>query len=122
MKDIARIIIYDVKGMRAVIGAIAGDIIGSAYENDPVKSVDFDLILPCSRYTDDTVLTIAIADSLLSGSSYEDRLRSYAAEYPDAGFSKATLSPAVITNRRQDEQFRQRRCHACQPHRVGLPG
>jgi len=92
MKDIARIIIYDVKGMRAVIGAIAGDIIGSAYENDPVKSVDFDLILPCSRYTDDTVLTIAIADSLLSGSSYEDRLRSYAAEYPDAGFSKATLS------------------------------
>lgn len=77
--------------MRFVIGAIAGDIIGSIYEKNPVKRVDFDLIPPSSRFTDDTVLTVAIADSLMSGRSYEEQLRFYAARYPDAGFSEATL-------------------------------
>ncbi|HDQ92666.1 MAG TPA: ADP-ribosylglycohydrolase family protein [Synergistetes bacterium] len=75
-----------------MIGAIAGDIIGSAYERDPVKSEDFDLFLPSSRFTDDTVLTVAVADSLLGGGSYEECLRRYASAHPDAGFSRATLS------------------------------
>ena len=39
-----------------MIGAIAGDIIGSVFEHRNVKSTDFELFNPGSRFTDDTVL------------------------------------------------------------------
>ncbi len=45
-----------------MLGAIAGDIIGSVYEARPIKVKSFDLFSKASRFTDDTVLTIAIAD------------------------------------------------------------
>lgn len=44
-----------------MIGAIAGDIIGSVYEANPIKTKDFPLFHPRCRFTDDTVLTIAVA-------------------------------------------------------------
>ncbi len=44
-----------------MIGAIAGDIIGSPYEFEPHKSVDFPLFGPGCRFTDDTVLTVVLA-------------------------------------------------------------
>ena len=44
-----------------MIGAIAGDIIGSAYEFSPIKTKDFPLFHPRCEFTDDTVLTVAIA-------------------------------------------------------------
>ena len=50
-----------------IIGAIAGDIVGSVYEFDNIKSVDFKLFTPYNIFTDDTVMTIAVADWLLSG-------------------------------------------------------
>jgi len=75
-----------------MIGAIAGDIIGSVYERNPVRAVDFPLFSAESRFTDDTVLTVALADCLLSGGTYESYMRSYAKLYPDAGFSEATLA------------------------------
>jgi hypothetical protein len=45
-----------------MLGAIAGDIIGSSYEFAGIKTKDFALFSPDSRFTDDTVLTIAVAD------------------------------------------------------------
>jgi len=51
-----------------MIGAIAGDIIGSTYEFNFTKSTDFELFTPESRFTDDTVLTVAVADCILNGS------------------------------------------------------
>ena len=47
--------------MKGIIGAIAGDIIGSVYEFDPIKTKDFNLFSKRSQFTDDTVLTLAIA-------------------------------------------------------------
>ena len=47
--------------MKGLIGAIAGDIIGSVYEFDPIKTKDFNLFSKRSQFTDDTVLTLAIA-------------------------------------------------------------
>lgn len=47
-----------------MISAIAGDIIGSVYEANPVKSTSFPLFSPHSRFTDDTVLTVAVAFSI----------------------------------------------------------
>ena len=43
-------------------GAILGDIIGSIYEWKPTKQKDFPLFKEGCTFTDDTVLTIAVAD------------------------------------------------------------
>lgn len=47
--------------MKGIIGAIAGDVIGSAYEFNPTRDHDFELFTPQSTFTDDTVLTMANA-------------------------------------------------------------
>ena len=69
-----------------MLGAIAGDIIGSVYERYPVKHKDFPLFDRRSRFTDDSVLTIAVADTLLNGGNYAERYRSWYWRYPDAGY------------------------------------
>lgn len=69
-------------------GAIAGDIIGSVYENEPVKHKNFPLYGRESRFTDDTVLTIAVADSLLSGKSYAASMKQWGRKYPLAGYGQ----------------------------------
>lgn len=69
-----------------MIGAIAGDIIGSVYERHNLRRTDFPLFDPWCRFTDDTVLTIAIADTILTGASYLDKLKEYYRYYPHAGY------------------------------------
>jgi ADP-ribosylglycohydrolase len=69
-----------------MLGAIAGDIIGSVYEASPVKTTDFDLLSPCSRFTDDTVLTVATAEALLGDGDYAGAYRRYGRAYPHAGY------------------------------------
>ena len=49
-----------------LLGAIAGDVIGSAYEFSPNKCYDFELLTPHQNYTDDSLMTIAVADWLMS--------------------------------------------------------
>ena len=46
-----------------MLGAIIGDIVGSVYEFDNIKTKDFELFKPCCEFTDDTVLTVAIAET-----------------------------------------------------------
>ena len=46
-------------------GAIIGDIVGSIYEFDNLKSKDFELFKPECEFTDDSVLTVAVAEALL---------------------------------------------------------
>ena len=67
-----------------MIGAIAGDMIGSPYERDPIKSKDFGIRV--AEFTDDTVLTVAVADAVLSGTGFTESIVSYAQRYPDAGY------------------------------------
>ena len=69
-----------------MLGAIAGDIIGSIYEKDPVKDVRFPLFTKDSHFTDDTVLTVAVANSLLTETSFADNIKNYACQYPTAGY------------------------------------
>jgi len=69
-----------------VIGAIAGDIIGSVYEFAPIKKMDFPLFSHNSDYTDDTVLTIAIADVLLNDGEIVNTLKRYTLDYPGRGY------------------------------------
>lgn len=66
-----------------MIGAIAGDIVGSVYEHSPFKSKDFPLFQPGCRMTDDTICTLAIADCLLAGSrDFANYLRKWVQRYP----------------------------------------
>ena len=69
-----------------MIGAIAGDIIGSVFEANPVKSTDFPLFSAYSMCTNDTILTVAIADCILNGKDYAPILKEYGRNYPHAGY------------------------------------
>jgi ADP-ribosylglycohydrolase len=69
-----------------MLGAIAGDIIGSRFEHASIKSKDFELFNRQSVFTDDTVLTIAVADSLLHKIPYHKNFRKYFHNYPSAGY------------------------------------
>ncbi len=69
-----------------MLGAIAGDIIGSVYEGQNVKTTRFRLFHPLCRFTDDTVLTVALAESLLDGVPFVELLKRYYHAYPHAGY------------------------------------
>jgi ADP-ribosylglycohydrolase len=77
-------------------GAILGDMIGSPYEFDlSGKTKDFPLFIPGSRFTDDTVMTVAVAEALMDtlGQGEEEILRAltesmrrWGRRYPAAGY------------------------------------
>lgn len=50
-----------------MFGAVYGDIIGSYYEVHATKQMDFPLFVPQSTFTDDTVMTAAVCETLLAG-------------------------------------------------------
>jgi ADP-ribosylglycohydrolase len=69
-----------------MIGAIAGDIIGSVYEWHNIKTKEFPLFSPRCEFTDDSVLTVALADTILTGAPYVDNLKAFYRWYPHAGY------------------------------------
>ena len=89
-----------------MLGAIAGDIIGSVYERQPIKTPFFyPLFDPASRFTDDTVLTVALADSILTGADYGDKLREYFRDYPKAGYGGGFFRWAMSGSRKPYNSF-----------------
>ncbi len=69
-----------------MLGAIAGDIIGSVYEHHPIKTMEFPLFHPRSRFTDDTVMTLAVAQAILLKQEYGLVMKSFGRIYPRAGY------------------------------------
>jgi len=69
-----------------MIGAIAGDIIGSVYEHSPIKSEDFPLFQTNSRFTDDTVMSLAAARAILQDKNYGLEMKILGQLFPDAGY------------------------------------
>lgn len=69
-----------------MLGAIAGDIIGSVYEGSRVGTKDFPLFVPGSGFTDDTVLTVAIASAILNRKDFTSVIRDWGRRYPHAGY------------------------------------
>jgi ADP-ribosylglycohydrolase len=72
-------------------GAILGDILGSIYEFNNLKTENpdtIDLFNPECYFTDDTVLTVAVADAILKDGDYEEPLFTWAGTFPDAGYGK----------------------------------
>lgn len=83
-----------------MLGAIVGDIVGSVYEFDNRKTKDFPLFTDESEFTDDTILTIAVADVLLHQGSYSKAYKDYYQRYPNpmgsygARFAEWAQSPS----------------------------
>ena len=85
-----------------MIGVIAGDMIGSVYEGSAIKRTDFPLFHPACRFTDDTVLTVAVADCILSGENFTDKFHEYFHAFPQAGYGGAFIHWAF---HRQSEPY-----------------
>jgi ADP-ribosylglycohydrolase len=98
-----------------MLGAIVGDIIGSPYEFDPhtIKTTDFPLFSTNSRFTDDTVMTLAVAEGVMTG--YGDRakteqaiicsMRKYGKRYLNAGFGNRFFTWLVRDNPKPYNSF-----------------
>ena len=70
-----------------MFGAIAGDVIGSVWETAGYKTPHFyPLIDPAARFTDDAVLTCAVAEAILTDGDYAGKLRAFARRHPHAGY------------------------------------
>lgn len=69
-----------------MLGAIVGDIVGSIYEWNNFRSKEFPLFGPGADYTDDSVLTMAVADALLHGLPPAKTLFLWACRHPKRGY------------------------------------
>ena len=75
--------------MIQLLGAIIGDIVGSVYEWNNIKTKDFPLFGQDCGFTDDTVMTIAVAEALMSGGSPDDyinAMKRIGRMYPNSGY------------------------------------
>ena len=74
-----------------MLGALVGDIIGSVYEFQNTKSTDFELFTPWSSFTDDSVMTLAVAKWLLEDEAHSTAhlircMQELGDRYPNAGY------------------------------------
>lgn len=72
-----------------MIGAITGDVIGSIYEFNNIKSKDFPLFSPECYFTDDSVMTCAVADAIMEGGTakqFVESMKRIGRHYPNAGY------------------------------------
>ena len=69
-----------------IIGAVIGDVIGSVFEWNNIKTTDFDLFNPKCDFTDDTVLTISVADCILNKKDFAKTIWEYGRKYRGRGY------------------------------------
>ena len=74
-----------------MIGAIIGDIVGSRFEFNNHRSKDFELFTKDNELTDDSIMTLAVADILLNNKVNDpdkiiDTFKYYGKLYPYAGY------------------------------------
>ena len=92
-----------------MLGAIIGDMVGSVYEFDNIKTTSFPFFSERSTYTDDSIMTVAVADWLLtdndhSHESLEEIMVRYANKYPcpmggyGGGFEQWLFRPERLIN------------------------
>ena len=72
----------------ALMGAICGDIMGSPYEfwRARTKKYDFNPFPPRAKFTDDTVMSVAVADWIMHGGDLSRIMQKWGRQYPKAGF------------------------------------
>ena len=65
-----------------MLGAMIGDIAGSKYEFNNTFDYDFEMFGEGCDFTDDTICTVAVADAILNGRSYQESLLDWCRRYP----------------------------------------
>lgn len=82
-----------------MLGAIVGDIVGSIYEHHNIKTKDFVFFNSGCRMTDDSVMSLAIADAILNSSNKEDfegnvvkSMQKIGRRYPNVGYGRRFIS------------------------------
>lgn len=83
---------------KLILGAIAGDIIGSVYEHDNYKDMNFQLFSNNSHFTDDTILTIATMSALLDDLDFVKAYQKYGRLFPNRGYGSNFSSWIYSTN------------------------
>lgn len=81
-----------------MIGAIIGDIVGSIYEFDSIKTKEFPFFQEKCYFTDDTVLTLAIAQAVMDGGTKDEfirKLKDFTIKYPDRGYGGRYITWAL---------------------------
>ena len=97
-----------------MLGAIIGDMVGSVYEFDNIKTTDFPFFSPRSTYTDDSIMTVAVAEWLLTDNRHthdalEEIMVKYAAAFPcpmggyGGGFDQWLFRPERLVDYRTGE-------------------
>lgn len=106
-----------------MIGSIIGDIVGSIYEFNNIKTKEFPLFSEYSEYTDDSILTIATADWLLHGGEVAHYYSNYAANYPyPLGGYGISFQNWVIKSQRMNDYQPYNSCGNGSAMRVGPVG
>ena len=88
-----------------IIGAILGDIAGSKYEMTPSKDDTYDLFDQYSRFTDDTVMSIATMEAMHNNKNFEEFYVKYGKKYPDAGYGSAFRAWIFVDEQLYDEEI-----------------
>ena len=91
-----------------MLGAIVGDIVGSVYEWNNIKTKDFPLFREDCFFTDDTVMTCAVAEALMNGGERDDfidAMKKYGRMYPDAGYGGRFAAWLFSDNREPYNSF-----------------
>ena len=86
-----------------MLGAIVGDIVGSVYEWNNIKTKDFPLFRDDCFFTDDTVMTCAVAEAIMNGGQKDDfidAMKKYGRMYPNADYG-ARFNRWLMTDNRE---------------------
>lgn len=78
--------------MKRLLGAIIGDIVGSPYEFHNIKTKEFNLFSENSRFTDDTILTCATAEWLLTDEEPEKILKKWGNRYKNRTYENGSVA------------------------------
>lgn len=86
-----------------MLGAIVGDVVGSVYEWNNIKTKDFPLFRDDCFFTDDTVMTCAVAEAIMNGGQKDDfidAMKKYGRIYPNADYG-ARFNRWLMTDNRE---------------------
>ena len=86
-----------------MLGAIVGDVVGSVYEWNNIKTKDFPLFRDDCFFTDDTVMTCAVAEAIMNGGQKDDfidAMKKYGRMYPNADYG-ARFNQWLMTDNRE---------------------
>jgi ADP-ribosylglycohydrolase len=89
-----------------MLGAICGDVIGRPYEFEaPTTNYDFELFTDQSRFSDDTVMTAAVADAILNERPFEASLVEFGLRHIEGGYGKGFKAWLLDENRQPGTSY-----------------